>query len=289
MKRYGYPIFALWLLSANALAKTVLITGSIRGLGKETADHFQAKGWDVWRTTSSDQTDKEKQILALKCNDSQETVDAMLKAIAAISGTIDVVINNAGYGVLGPEELVSAEELMQQLEVNVILPFKVSKAALPIMMKQKQGHIINISSTSGIRALPGLGIYATSKFALEGLSESLAASYAAFGIKVSIVEPGTVKNSWGANCLVKKPEDNSIATELQHKLSTKLQEKLVNLAKGGQEQKEIAEMIYHIAEDPNPKLRYQTSQQAKAVAASVLIDPTGEDMHAKMVDFVEKL
>jgi len=109
---------------------------------------------------------------------------------------IDALINNAGYGVIGAEECVTIDEAQQLFNVNYFGVLRLTQAVLPTMRQQRAGHIINISSGVGVHSFPGL-IYSASKFALESMSESLAATLSPWNIKVSIVEPGFVKTKWG--------------------------------------------------------------------------------------------
>jgi NAD(P)-dependent dehydrogenase (short-subunit alcohol dehydrogenase family) len=105
-------------------------------------------------------------------------------------GRIDVLVNSAGYGLIGAIEECSEEEIRRQLEMNLLGLLAVTRAALPTLRAQKRGQIFNVSSVAGFRGDPGGGIYASSRFAVEGLSESLAGELAPLGIKVTIVEPG---------------------------------------------------------------------------------------------------
>jgi NAD(P)-dependent dehydrogenase (short-subunit alcohol dehydrogenase family) len=112
-------------------------------------------------------------------------------------GRLDVVINNAGYGLFGAIEEVSEAEARAQLETNLFGVLWVTQAALPIMRAQRSGHIVQISSIGGVNAFPTVGLYHASKWGLEGFSQSLAAEVAGFGIKVTIVEPGGYATDWG--------------------------------------------------------------------------------------------
>ncbi|MET0887288.1 MAG: SDR family NAD(P)-dependent oxidoreductase, partial [Mycetocola sp.] len=118
-------------------------------------------------------------------------------------GQLDVVINNAGYGLFGTVEEITEQQLRDQLETNLIGVFHVTQAVLPIMREQGSGHIIQISTIGGIAAFPSLGGYHASKWALEGLTESLSQEVAGFGIKVTLVEPGGFETDWrGASAVV---------------------------------------------------------------------------------------
>ncbi len=155
------------------------------------------------------------------------------------------------------------------------------------MRANQGGHIINISSTAGLRALPGLGIYAASKMALEGLCEAVAAEVAQWNIQVAIVEPSAVKNDWVKNVIMaeninKFPGYKSFTHNLQTKLNTQASET-------GQEAQEIAQLTLQIANTPKPNLRYQTNTTSSALAHEVLVDPTGNKMREQTISLSREL
>lgn len=125
-----------------------------------------------------------------------------VRAAVARFGRIDVVVNNAGYGVVGALEELTDEQVRAQFDTNVHGVLAVLRAALPQLRAQGSGHVVNVSSVAGLRASPGLGAYAASKHAVEGLSEALAAEVAGFGIGVTIVEPGAFRTSWAGGSMV---------------------------------------------------------------------------------------
>nr|WP_202523675.1 SDR family oxidoreductase [Kitasatospora sp. SID7827] len=114
-------------------------------------------------------------------------------------GGVDVLVNNAGVGLFGAVEEVSDEELRDQLEVLAVAPWRLTRLVLPLMRAQGGGHVVNVSSVGGRMAFPGLGAYVTGKFALEGMSQALAAEAAPFGIRVTVVEPGGFATSYGTS------------------------------------------------------------------------------------------
>src|SRR5258708_2316075 len=139
------------------------------------------------------------------------TLDVTDKAAVAVAiteahtrfGRLDVVINNAGYGLFGTIEEISEAEARAQIETNLFGALWVTQAALPIMRAQGSGHIIQVSSIGGVNAFPTVGLYHASKWGLEGFSQSLAAEVADFGIKVTIVEPGGYATDWGGPSAVR--------------------------------------------------------------------------------------
>jgi NAD(P)-dependent dehydrogenase (short-subunit alcohol dehydrogenase family) len=137
----------------------------------------------------------------LDVNDTDEAVATVVHAAVSRMGHLDVVVNNAGYGLAGAVEEISDREARDQMETNFFGPLKVLRASLPHMRSRKTGHVVNISSGSGFRGNFGLGLYNASKFALEGLSEALWAELKPFGIRVTIVEPGATRTRWSGSSL----------------------------------------------------------------------------------------
>lgn len=184
-------------------AKTWFITGASSGFGRAFADHALARGYNVVATARK--VDALKQIAAhapdrflalaldvTRPKDAQAAVDA---AVARF-GRIDVLVNNAGYGVVGAFEETSDSELRAQMETNFFGAMNVTRAALPVLRDQKSGAIVNMSSLGGQLSFGGFSAYSASKFALEGVSEALAQEVAPFGIKVLIVEPGQFRTGF---------------------------------------------------------------------------------------------
>ncbi|OLT53285.1 short-chain dehydrogenase/reductase [Corynebacterium sp. CNJ-954] len=174
------------------------ITGTSRGLGRELVKHLLNRGDRVAATTRSAErlltglegTDTTHLLpLQVSLTDQAQVVDAITEATARF-GSIDVVVNNAGYGHLGAVEETSEADVRAMLDVQVNGTWNVIRAVLPQMRAARSGHIINVSSILGVLSFPGWGLYCAAKYAVEGLSESLAAEVTDHGIRVSIVEPG---------------------------------------------------------------------------------------------------
>jgi len=186
------------------MEKVLFITGASRGFGKIWAEAFLQRGDKVAATARNLDAlaDLRKKYgnallpIQLDVTDRAASFAAVNKAREHF-GRIDVVINNAGYGLFGAIEETSEQEARAQMEANVFGLLWVTQAALPIMRAQGQGHIIQVSSALGIFTLPTLGIYNASKFAVEGLSETLASEVKGFGINVTLVEPNGFSTDWG--------------------------------------------------------------------------------------------
>jgi NAD(P)-dependent dehydrogenase (short-subunit alcohol dehydrogenase family) len=188
----------------NMTDKAWFITGTSKGFGRIWAEAALARGDRVAATARDVKTlaplvkryGDQVAALALDVTD-KSAVDAAIKTVHARFGRLDVVVNNAGYGLFGAIEEVSEAQARAQLETNLFGALWVTQAALPIMRSQRSGHIVQVSSIGGVNAFPTVGLYHASKWGLEGFSQSLAAEVAGFGIKVTIVEPGAFATDWG--------------------------------------------------------------------------------------------
>ena len=185
-------------------SKVWFITGTSKGFGRVWAEAALARGDRVVATARKLESlhalteQYGKAVLALTLDVTDRAAAA--KAIATAHqhfGRLDVVVNNAGYGLFGAIEEISEAEARAQLETNLFGALWVTQAALPIMRAQRSGHIIQVSSIGGVNAFPTVGLYHASKWGLEGLSQSLAAEVASYNIKVTLVEPAGYATDWG--------------------------------------------------------------------------------------------
>lgn len=267
--------------------KVVLISGATSGIGLATVKAFQEKGWRVWAGFRQHVPDELKTMKNVSLCHLDVTDDLLVQtAIETIlkkDGRLDALINNAGYGLIGVEESVTLKEAQHLFDVNFFGCLRLVQAVLPTMRQQRAGHIINISSGVGIHSLPGLGLYSASKFALEGLSESLAATLSHWNIKVSIVEPGFVKNDWGKHCVVGSRPCN---TEFYKKLNQGISAMLS--VSQGQPCGEVAALLVEIAETAQPHVRYQTNTKMKQWIAEKLVDPTGMTSQQDNLEFINR-
>ncbi|MGW4805555.1 SDR family NAD(P)-dependent oxidoreductase [Kitasatospora sp. NPDC004272] len=192
-------------MSDTTTPATWLVTGASRGIGLELVRQLLAQGHNVAATTRSTErltaalgaTADTGRLLALTVDLTDQTqVEGAVRQAAERFGRLDVVVNNAGYGYLAAVEETSAEDVRDMLDVQVAGVWHVLRAALPVMREQRAGRVINVSSVLGLTAVPGWALYCAGKFALEGLSEALAAEVADFGIKVTVVEPGYFRTSF---------------------------------------------------------------------------------------------
>ncbi|WP_411880925.1 oxidoreductase [Polaromonas sp. YR568] len=173
-----------------------MITGAARGIGARIAEAALAQG-DAVVATSRDAAAVQKRFTAgdallalpLDVTDEAQAATAVRAALARF-GRIDVLVNNAGYGLLGAVEEATADEVRRLYDTNVFGLLNVTRAVLPSMRERRSGHVVNISSLGGYQSGPGFGVYCSTKFAVEGLTEALHAELAPLGIHVTVVEPG---------------------------------------------------------------------------------------------------
>lgn len=195
-----------------AATKILLITGVSSGFGRALAEEALAMGHRVVGTVRSAQARREFEALAagnavgriLDVTDF-DVSDGAVAEIEANVGPVDVLVNNAGYGHEGVLEESPLAEMRRQFEVNVFGAVAMMKAVLPYMRQRRRGHILNITSMGGYITLPGIAYYCGSKFALEGISETLGKEVAPLGIAVTAVAPGSFRTEWAGRSMVRTP------------------------------------------------------------------------------------
>ena len=255
--------------------KVVVITGSSSGIGLESALILARNGYITYATMRSPEKDTsikaavQNEGLPIKVVQLDVTDNISVKnaidQIVSEAGRIDVLVNNAGYGLVGALEDLSIEEIKSQYETNLFGLIRVTHAVLPTMRKQRSGRIINISSGAGIFGYPGGSAYVSTKFAVEGLSESIAYELEAFGIKVVLVEPGFIRTNFGnAMVIAKKAQDSaSPYSELMQKTMAGFTE----LAKNASDAELVAKIVLDVASNPNPHLRYLAGKDVESWVA----------------------
>lgn len=195
--------------------KIWLITGTSKGFGKVWAEAALKRGDKVAATARNIDTLKELKAvygdavlpITLDVNDREDCFSAVEKVVKHF-GKVDILINNAGYGHFGYVEEITEAEARKQIDTNIFGSLWMIQAVLPIMRNQKSGHIIQVSSIGGVMAFPSLSIYHASKWAVEGLCESLNQEVAQFGIKTTLIEPAAYATAWGtASASHSKPID----------------------------------------------------------------------------------
>ncbi|MEM9461126.1 MAG: SDR family oxidoreductase [Myxococcota bacterium] len=252
------------------MPKTILITGASSGIGKTTAQHFHEEGWNVVATMRS--PDQETELTALDnvlvtrldVLDSASITSAIAAGIERFGG-IDVLVNNAGIAVYGPLEATPVEQLRRQFDVNVIGLLETTKAILPHFRAKRDGIIINISSISGKMTFPLGTSYHGSKFAVEGLSESLHFELEPIGVKVKIVEPGMTKTPFGQRS-VELSNDESL--EEYQSLIAKVFGLFESMLPHSSEPRVVSSVIFRAATDGTTQLRYTSGDDAEEILAN---------------------
>lgn len=252
------------------MTSTVLITGASSGFGRSTAQLFADQGWNVIASMRSIADGAE---LASVANvlvtrlDVQEpaSIEATINAGIRRFGQIDVLVNNAGFGLFGVFEGTSIAKIREQFDVNLFGAMDVTRQILPHMRQRKSGVIINVSSGAGVFGLPMLSIYTASKFALEGFSESLWYELAPQGIVVKIVEPGgVVSTGFGARSTsevaqVSPPKDYDAFISHTAKVFEGLREQSQSTSE------DVARVIVDAASDGSDRLRYLATQDIESM------------------------
>lgn len=247
--------------------KTIFITGSSSGLGRATAKLFASKGWKVIATMRN--ADRETELnkltnvvlLPLDVTDSSQIRNAVDEALAI--GGVDVVFNNAGYGMAGPLEGLTDEQIVRMVDTNMMGAIRTTKAFIPYFREKRSGLFINTTSIGGLITVPFNAMYHATKWALEGWSESMAFELKQFGIGLKTVEPGGMKTDFFTR---------SFDTG-RHEAYDKLVDKVMSVITDPKQMEtysspaQIAEVVYEAATDGKDQLRYVAGEDAKATYA----------------------
>jgi NAD(P)-dependent dehydrogenase (short-subunit alcohol dehydrogenase family) len=245
--------------------KKVLVTGASTGIGKATAVAFSAAGYEVYAAARS--TDELVELLpkGIKPITFDLTDDASIRKAAEKVGRLDVLVNNAGYAMWGSLEETPLDDARRQFEVNLFGLARLTQLVLPAMRKQKSGRIINVGSIAGKFGM-GLGSwYHASKYAVEGLSDSLALELKPFGIKVTVIEPGVIKTPlWDIGVShIKESSGNGPYKAMAKKTSTSFSG--MPTSRRASPPQKVARQIVKVAEKENPRLRYAVGSGAKPI------------------------
>jgi NAD(P)-dependent dehydrogenase (short-subunit alcohol dehydrogenase family) len=257
--------------------KVAIVTGSSSGIGLETSVSLAQNGFLTYATmrnldkssiikTAADNESLPIKVVQLNVADNR-MINNAIQAIVSEAGRIDILVNNAGYGLVGAfEDLSIDDEIKNQYETNVFGLMRVTQAVLPIMRRQKSGIIVNVSSGAGLFGYPGGSAYVSTKFAVEGLSESMAYELEPFGIKVVLIEPGFIKTNFAnAMVLAKKAQDpSSPYSEMMQRIQANSNE----MAKNASSVDVVSKAILEAVTSKNPNLRYLVGKDVETWAAS---------------------
>lgn len=247
------------------MPKTILITGASSGIGKATARHFQEQGWNVAATMRSPQNETELgqldrvMVTRLDVQDPASIQSAVQETIDQF-GRIDVLLNNAGYGAAGPLEAAPMDEIRRQFDVNVIGLLETTKAVLPHFRANQAGKIINVSSVGGRVTFPLFSLYHGTKWAVEGISESLNYELGGLGIQVKIVEPGAIATDFGSRSLAFLNDES--LTEYQTTVQN-VTGAFSNFTDVASPPSLVAEVVQEAIEDDSPRMRFVAGEDAK--------------------------
>lgn len=255
--------------------KVWLVTGSASGIGAAIAAAATNDGHDVVATdldghavaasfASRGLNVVPESMDITSASEVQRVVDSTMRRF----GRIDVLVNNAGYGLFGPFEEVSPQELESQFLTNVFGTFTVTRAVLPTMRRQRAGHIFNMSSNGGFRGVPGASAYSGTKFAIEGMSESLAYELAGFGIKITLVEPGAFRTNF-LDAKVLQRGKGRIADYDEYRAESAAATEARNRRQIGDPER-LGQAIIHLANNPEPPLRFIAGSDAVKVVEAKL-------------------
>ncbi|HEY0299621.1 MAG TPA: SDR family oxidoreductase [Arachidicoccus sp.] len=241
--------------------KTIFITGASTGLGKATAKLFAAKGWKVIATMRSPEKETELSqldgvtLLSLDVTDNEQIKSTVDEALGL--GDVDVVFNNAGYGLIGAMEAYSDEQIVRQINTNLLGVMRVTQAFIPYFREKKQGLFITTTSVGGLLSFPFSSIYHATKWALEGWSESLSHELSLFNIGVKTVAPGGIATDFATRSMdmVSHPAYDDAVKKLMALFNFE------NFSSAEQ----IAEVVYEAATDGKNQVRYIAGEDAKAM------------------------
>ena len=252
--------------------KVVLITGASSGIGQASAQYLHQKGYQVYGTSRTIQRRPSRgskpegattfEMLQMDV-DSDTSVKNGVDYILKKEGHIDVVVNNAGFGVAGAVEDTSLEEAQALFETNVWGAFRVCKTVLPIMRGQRSGYIVTMSSIGGHIAIPFQGLYSASKFALEGMAEALRMEVRRFGIHVVLIEPGDCCTQFTVNrCRTKASQHNqAYAQQCNAAVAVMEHDEMHGFAP-----EKVARVLERIIRNPSPRLRYAVASPPQKLA-----------------------
>ncbi|RYY54716.1 MAG: SDR family oxidoreductase [Chitinophagaceae bacterium] len=258
------------------MQNTVFITGASSGLGKATAKFFQLKGWTVIATMRNPEREKELReldnvvLLPLDVTNPEQVEQTISKVLR--EHRVDVVVNNAGYGLVGPLEALTDGQVSRQVETNLLGLIRVTKAFVPSFRERRSGTFINITSTFGLLSYPTCSVYSATKFGVDGFSEGLAYELASFNVAVKVVAPGGMQTDF-----VNRSMDGG-QHEAYQQLVAKVgegysEEQVANYTRP----EVVAQIIYDAATDGQNQLRYVAGSDADALYKERLqLGPEGQ-------------
>jgi NAD(P)-dependent dehydrogenase (short-subunit alcohol dehydrogenase family) len=248
--------------------RVILITGASSGIGKACARYLAERGYRVYGTSrkitgDGPVEDGSVRMIQMDVNDDRSVVSGINRVLQD-AGRLDVVVNNAGFGIAGAIEDTSIEEAKALFETNLFGLLRVCRAILPKMREQGSGTIVNISSLAGRIGLPYQGMYSATKFAVEGLTEALRMEVKLFRIKVVLIEPGDFRTGFTSNRVHTAASKEGSAYQERFQRTLRVAE--LDEEKGSSPER-IARLLYRILQDSSPRVRYSTGEALQRAAA----------------------
>ena len=245
------------------MSKTILITGASSGIGKLTAIFFAEKGWNVsatMRNTTKGEALLKYPNLKLFTLDvtNEASINQAIEDSVALFGTIDVVLNNAGYGLIGAFEAMSMEQIKKQFDTNFFGTLNVTKAILPHFRAKKSGIIINTSSVGGLVTMPLFHVYGGTKWALEGFMEGLQFELKQFNIKVKTIQPGVTQSEF-------ENSTEFVSIKAYDNYTSQVHKNILVNQKNAPSGEIVARKIWAAANDNSYRLRYAVDRQGKVM------------------------
>ncbi|MBD2104957.1 SDR family oxidoreductase [Leptolyngbya sp. FACHB-261] len=253
------------------MSRTVLITGASSGIGEATARYFLQRGWNVAATMRSpkkivDWAEGQRVIYPYLHVTKPETIESAIHQTLEQFGKIDVLVNNAGYALMGPIEGVTPEQFEQQFQTNVFGLVSTIQQILPVLRRQGEGTIINVASIGGRLAFPLISSYHATKWAVEGLSEALRYELRRFNIRIKIIEPGGIRTNF----------INRGTVWAHHPIYTDMINQVKQFSEGVNDRlpgpEGVAKAIYKAANDRSDRLRYSPYGEAFLLMHAILPD-----------------
>lgn len=239
-----------------------LVTGASSGIGLATAKALRIAGFRVFGTSRRAVADRSDGITMLACDvTDDESVAKLIEQVLAEAGRIDLLVNNAGMGLLGAAEESSTVQAQALFDVNVFGVLRMTRAVLPAMRRQGKGRIVNVSSVQGFIPGPYFALYSSTKHAVQGYSESLDHELRPFGIRVSLIEPAYTRTSFEEN-LAKPDEILDIYDKARAAMSGAVRREM----ESGDAPEIVAQTVLAAATDPAPKRRYAAGKAARQIS-----------------------
>lgn len=243
-------------------SKVAIITGASSGIGRATAEAMARAGFTVFGTSRRTASDGSSPVTMLTCDVTDDaSVNSLVSTVLSRTGRIDVLVNNAGVGLLGGAEESSIRQVQALFDVNLFGAMRMTNAVLPAMRKRGEGRIVNIGSLLGLIPAPYLAHYSATKHALEGYSESLDHETRAFNVRVSLIEPGYTRSSFEQNVLT---PDSRLAEydRIRADVGASLKEFMAT----ADLPHVVAEAVLRAATDARPRRRYAVGKTARKVS-----------------------